>query len=165
MFEAIENAVQTILDNAGILYAITYHGEKQNALSGNSTMEEWGITLFKSNSSKHKGQSFEYFTGFEYRETVRGFKAVHMQNKTSVSGPWRATKSKTPHIAGFLYSALLDMQASEESFNNWCDNFGYDSDSIKAFNTYQACNEVADKLKAVIPHACIAQLREALQDY
>jgi len=41
----------------------------------------------------------------------------------------------------------LDAQAADSNFNDWCINFGYDNDSIKALNTYKQCCDIAVRLR------------------
>lgn len=72
---------------------------------------------------------------------------------------------KTPCNKDIMHSLLLDASAGSESFNDWCDNFGYESDSIKAFNTYQHCCNTAKELSKLFTRAELADMREQLQDY
>lgn len=55
-----------------------------------------------------------------------------------------------PTAYDLLSCLRLDSEAANESFSNWCANFGYDNDSIKALNTYNACVETARKLKVAL---------------
>ena len=41
----------------------------------------------------------------------------------------------------------MDSMACNENFDDWCNNFGYSSDSIKALNTYKECIELGRKLR------------------
>jgi hypothetical protein len=66
-----------------------------------------------------------------------------------------------PTPASVLHCLLLDASALDESFDNWCSDYGYDSDSMSAFRTYQSCCDIAKKLYKVIPRI----IRELLQDY
>jgi len=40
-----------------------------------------------------------------------------------------------PDLAGVLHSLLCDMDAGEGTFKDFCDNYGYDTDSRKAYKT------------------------------
>ena len=55
-------------------------------------------------------------------------------------------KPKEPTLEDVLYSLVIDSEACEMSFNEWCANFGYDVDSRKALATYTECQENTDKL-------------------
>lgn len=70
-----------------------------------------------------------------------------------------------PTPASVLYCLISDSEANEYSFNDWCDNFGYNNDSIEAFNTYQACCKIGKDLLRVFTRTQIESLREILQDY
>jgi len=69
-----------------------------------------------------------------------------------------------PLAAGVLYSPLNN--GAEGNFIDWCSCFGYDSDSIKAMNTYNACCTEERRIKAVIGTGSVLQdLQTALEDY
>lgn len=75
------------------------------------------------------------------------------------------TLAVAPTPASVLYCLLSDSQASDYNFNDWCDDYGYDNDSIEAFNTYQKCCNTGKSLLKVFTHTQIEALREMLQDY
>ena len=64
-----------------------------------------------------------------------------------------------------LSGLLLNAAAGGMSFSEWCGEFGYDNDSIKALNIYKKCEETARALEKVFSLAQMAGLRKALQDY
>ena len=70
-----------------------------------------------------------------------------------------------PTAADVLYSLILDASARDSDFRDWCDEFGYSDDSIKAEKLYSACLENASKLDHVIPADLQKQISELLQDY
>lgn len=74
-------------------------------------------------------------------------------------------KRLAPTAASVLYGLLSDASAMDESFSDWADNFGYDSDSIKTFNIYNACCAIGKQLKNVFTGEHLETLRELLQDY
>lgn len=78
---------------------------------------------------------------------------------------WSNDKPKPPTLNDVLHSLINDADARSMSFNDWCSEFGYDSDSMKAFNIYQACCESAKKLDILYTRADIEEIREALRDY
>lgn len=78
---------------------------------------------------------------------------------------WVQDRPKPPTLETVLHSLTLDSEAREMSLEDWCDAFGYDSDSIKALNTYQACCESAKKLNSIYTREEIKQIKEALQDF
>ena len=65
----------------------------------------------------------------------------------------------------FFYSLLSDMRAGEVIFDDFCSDFGYDSDSRKAFTIYEACQQNAKKLRAELTRAEIEELEKKLENY
>ena len=51
-----------------------------------------------------------------------------------------------PRAADVLSSLVSDASSVHESFEDWCANYGYDTDSRKAERTYKACQELAPKV-------------------
>ena len=77
-------------------------------------------------------------------------------------------KQRKPPVvtaAQVLYCLLLDTQACDQSFNDWCEDFGFDTDSRKALNTYLECQRIGTELRIIFNPAQRAKLQELLQDY
>lgn len=70
---------------------------------------------------------------------------------------------KKPTVDDVLYSLLGDSEAENMTFDDWCANFGYDSDSRKALETYIACQNNAKKLRRTGINIEAEKIR--LQDY
>lgn len=99
------------------------------------TADQWIITIGK--------EAFEYYTGIGHRKN---------------------DKPQKPELSSILHCLVMDASACNESFDDWCINYGYDTNSRKALETYLACQESALKLrKAGI--FITDELREFLQDY
>jgi hypothetical protein len=109
--------------------------------------DQWRVTL----SSKAGFHSFDYFTGLGLRS----------KPKTS----WVTPTPKKPKVADVLHSLIMDASAADENFHDWCANYGYSDDSIKAMNTYKACLEIAVALRKHFSPDTLRQVRELLQDY
>jgi hypothetical protein len=62
-----------------------------------------------------------------------------MGQRTPVSVP-------NPSLLEVCYSLTSDAQSGAESFEDFCSNFGYDTDSRKARKTWKACQKIAFKL-------------------
>lgn len=58
-----------------------------------------------------------------------------------------------PQLPEVLDSLASDASGTDEQFTDWCDNYGYDSDSRKAEAIYRACAENAAKLLALLGRA------------
>jgi hypothetical protein len=109
--------------------------------------DQWRVTL----SSKAGFHSFDYFTGLGLRH----------KPKTS----WATPTPKKPKVADVLHSLIMDASAADENFHDWCANYGYSDDSIKAMNTYKACLNIAVALRKHFSPDTLRQVRELLQDY
>lgn len=154
---------------------IVYCGE---GFSDDWEYDKWLVTITKFKTINNGGaiqgkvvEQFEYKTGLGHRylqpiaeQEVKRYKLRHGTQSYT-----RATNNcyyiKQPQIAAIIHSLLLDAEAGNESFSNWCDNFGYDSDSISAFDTYQACEKIAKQLNNLFNREQLQTLRDLLQDY
>ena len=88
------------------------------------------------------GQHFDYFTGIGHRVL---------------------SKPVTPKFDSILACLVQDAVGSGRSFDDWCSDYGYDTDSRNALQTYMDCQETAKKLRlARVPLHAEA---ERLQDY
>lgn len=100
----------------------------------NEQADQWSITI--------KGLSFDYYTGIGHRKNDRPVK---------------------PDPIDLLYSLVSDASACDESFDDWCSNYGYDTDSRKALDTYLKCQENALKLRKMGFN--LSDLQTLFQDY
>ncbi len=74
-------------------------------------------------------------------------------------------KPKAPSAADLLYSVLLDASYSAITFEDFCNNLGYDTDSRKALETYLLCQENGKKLGEIFTNAEEAELNSLLEDF
>jgi hypothetical protein len=115
------------------------------------------------------GQCFDYFTGIGQRainplsEIVRKNYMRKDWSYQSLSVTLKATKPVTPKFDSILACLVQDAVGSSQTFDDWCSDYGYDTDSRKALEIYMACQEIAKKLRlARVPVEAEA---ERLQDY
>lgn len=111
------------------------------------TVDQWRVTL----SSKAGFYSFDYFTGLGLRHKPRA--------------SWDTPKPKKPKVADVLHSLIIESSAADENFHEWCENYGYSDDSIRAMNIYKACLETSVALRKHFSPETLRQVRELLQDY
>lgn len=160
----IEKAIDDFLKSIGVEYAVISQGKGVKALG--SVMDKWEATFSKGNVLR----DFDFYTGIGHRVIdgmVRArlreyYKATpnkrrHELEKASVPFP--------PFAASVLHSLILDSSACDQSFDSWCADYGYDNDSIKARNTYDACQKNTDNMRAIFSRDQIEKLSELLQDY
>ena len=58
--------------------------------------------------------------------------------------------TKEPTAADALSSIILDANCGEQTFEDFCSEFGYDSDSRKAEKTWKACAKTAPKVRRLL---------------
>lgn len=126
----------------------------------------WNVTI----SYKSGFWAFPYKCGMGHIEKKPG--ALPMPNPpyrkgTIAYAEWEArnTRPKKPSNSDIMYSILTDAEAGNLSFNEWCDNYGYSNDSVKAFNTYQTCCEYAVFIRKVFTSEQVSAMQKALEDY
>ena len=102
------------------------------------------------------GVSFDYYTGIGHRvksgfRTESGYTFEEMKRKNlseeGIKSFCKISKPVSPRLDDLLHCLTSDAQASEQSFEDWCGDFGYDTDSIKALDTYRECQKIAGKLR------------------
>lgn len=119
---------------------------------GQTTRDGWGCYAWRVTLAR-AGQQFDtdYFMG--------------LAHATKPKTKWDTPKPKPPTAADVISSLLLDSEALNQSFPDWCDDFGYSSDSIKAFDVYRTCCDTGKNLRRVFTRAQLSELSELVQDY
>lgn len=145
----------------------------------------WIIEFGNENWNKTRNIRLEYFTGvghrfiktsnYKYPKPCYQVSTAHFTKSDNQLINSYFKKNNTirkpdiyvmqPEIAGVLYCYISDSEAMHESFNDWCDNFGYDKDSISAFNIYQDCCKHGKELYSFFPKETIEKLKAILEDY
>jgi len=155
MSDLIRSNVDSILSNAGIKFDAVCLGQNQD--DNKWQCFEWKCKLSKLDPALYinghqkatKSESFDFRMGIGYCKKDR----------------FGRTIPTAPHAADVLCSLILDSLACNVSFNEWCDMFGYDTDSRKALETYLLCQQNTEKMRNVINAETIKALEIALQDY
>ena len=173
--ETEQKVIEYLNSQFNFAWNIVYGGE---GISDQWSHDKWSITIGKNKTITNGGikqnkvvEQFEYKTGLGHRYLQPFAEREIRQNKynprsiayaQAVKNSWYI---KQPQVAAVLHCLLSDAEAGNESFSNWCDNFGHDSDSITAFNTYQACEKTAKQLNNLFNREQLQTLRDLLQDY
>jgi hypothetical protein len=117
---------------------------------------KWLVTL------RYNGQTYstEYNMGIGHANSPRkGNNYVFYSSTACAPENWRTDKSvdaanfrarwysdkrsaPTPKIADVLYCLLSDSQSGSQSFEDFCSDFGYDTDSRKAHATWETCKNI-----------------------
>lgn len=169
----IDIKVQQYLNALGVTYNAHYIG----AISGKWPHDKFSVVLTPTGKSPHL---FEFSTGTGHRVQLKNFKLPaktvfngnkHKEltgwNKAFVpdSSNWPQYRVVKPTAASVLYSILLDGSAIDMSFHDWCCDYGYDTDSISARSTYDACCTTGLQLRSLFTSEVRTVLSELLQDY
>ena len=118
---------ETAFDIESLPVKIDYVGE--TIRDNDWKCDQWRVSV----TSKAGFWSTDYFTGLGHRTKSRN--------------TWDKPKPVKPKIADVLYSLFSDAQAADLNFHDWCAEFGYSDDSIKALNTYKQCLEIGTMLR------------------
>lgn len=107
-----------------------------------------------------------YYTGTGHRKPKKGAFRTTARKGTVAYANWKRANLQpvAPCAADILYSLIMDSEAAGMSFDEWCENCGFDSDSRKAFNTYEQCCSIGKDLRKVFTANQRAELSELLQD-
>lgn len=159
----IEQSVADYLKSIGVEYSAGHIGTPRTPMGGKNPMDAWVITLQRGTSTY---EEFSYFTGLGHRKVPKSLKAPYWMKGRELS-KWNEQNAKPvkPNAAGPLYSFVMDASACEMSFGQWCDEYGYNTDSRKAESTYQSCQEQTDKMRRILSRAEIDHIQFLLQDY
>ncbi len=161
MSKETDDAVDAFLTSIFVEYHVTHMGEGK---LDEWEHDRWSVTFKGPNKTRCET---EFRTGLGLRK-----KAKRPVWEAKIEGPRGAArfhrlndKPQAPRAASVLYSLLMDGQALDISFNNWCDECGYDPDSMKAFSIYQACCEIGKKMHTMFNRENRETLAKLLEDY
>ena len=156
-----EKAVGAILIKNNIVYNVQYLGE---FINDNWKCDKWTVTFAGKDRNK---QEFEYHTGIGHRQCVKP-RPFGWGNYSAVQRRTWVKENEIPVIpfaGAVLYCLLSDMSSTNDTFADWCDNMGCDTDSRKALQTYLSCQENGAKLRKVFNNDLLKLLEKVLEDY
>lgn len=115
-------------------------------------------------------QKFDYFQGIGHRKAVRkdGRLSTILTSNLKINEHnllilEKESKIKPVDPKDVICCLLGDM--TDENFKDWCGNYGYDTDSIKADYIYKACLENTEKMEKLFTSEELEMMREQLEDY
>lgn len=170
----IETAVNEYLKAQGVTFAAVLTGSGKR---GDWECDSWSVKFTRPAKIVDGGKRIDakefvtdYHTGIGHRELTRmGELELRRAGKSSQryieSIKAQHSKPVSPQAASVLYSVLSEAQGAEQNFIDWCGDYGYDTDSMKAHATYTACCEQLQKVRAFFTMEERNTLQELLQDY
>lgn len=180
-FNATDVAVNELMIAAGIKLDVVYCGMNKS--------DEWNHDLFRVTFSKGAAKfSTDFNTGTGHRISREYGKFNHSDRKEIAKVGGKLCKvsdsdfvrddylrggnragiqvfTPAPCAAGILYCYVSDMDLGSESFEEFCSNCGYDTDSRKALEIYLACQSVGNEMTKFFGNTLLNEVRELLEDY
>lgn len=92
---------------------------------------------------------------------------LHYQGRTMAAVEYHqgSAHKKPPTAAGVLYALLFDAGSVEgQDFAGWCGELGYSQDSRRALSTYLECQDIAQRVRALLGRD-FAEFAEAARGY
>lgn len=149
---------------------------KYQAMGGTATKRDdwecdaWMIQFSRVRDGKTLTMDTMFYTGVGHR-VLTGYGEMELRRMGKATQSYRNrviaehSKAVAPRSASVLHSLLLDSSCAEQNFHDWCNDLGYDNDSVKAQGIYNACCEVLTKMRAFFTGTERQALQELLQDY
>ena len=102
----------------------------------------------------------------EWKRTATKYNCkITFKNQSYTFNFWMGSAhTKAPSKKDVLYSFIMD-DVSCMDFNEFCSNFGYDGDSLKALKTFKACQTQTDSFYRLFDEEEREMLKELLEDY
>lgn len=167
-------------------FSVNVQNARAEVEDGYLVLKFW-VTLLKNNQMVHqcdytmgsgfldlKAFNLDRFSSFSYTSAeeslIRSWKknptAKFLDHKVwaSAAEKTRAKQGVVPQLADVMYCLLMEGAAYVDgfTFGEWCDEYGYSDDSIKAREMFDACDETGRRLSRVCDYD---NMREIFQDY
>jgi hypothetical protein len=142
---ATEKAVSEFLKSIGTIHSVRFVGADNR---DGWECDSWAVTIYPADNIKRRN-------GAE----------IVTQYHTGTGSRSKQGRPQTPHIAGILYSLLLDASLGDDTFCDFCANCGYDDDSRKALAIYLQCQKTGEQMRKVFSSTEREHLSFLLQDY
>lgn len=107
---------------------------------------------------------FNHHYRFEIRMSYNG-KRCYFRYATSYLD-WRNAKEELDEsdYMNALNCVLSDSYAAQGSFKDFCSEFGYSDDSIKALNTYKECKRLYERLNKLFSGLNLLSIQNELEE-
>lgn len=164
-----EDQVDAAIAKAGVTYTVTHRGDGSGQRD-KWKHDKWEVKLERRAPDTAKllaTATFDYKTGIGLRSkpsSLMGAKPPRVN--TLAWHDWQATRKPVkPRAASVLHCLILDASALQENFGDWCSNYGYSEDSMKAMAIYQECCKHGRELRAVLDRELYDEISTLLEDY
>ncbi len=125
----------------------------------------WNVTLtrYNPNGSEAATIDTEFRTGegcIIPKHLLAHYKGIKRNTLAHEQMMHQWAKPEKPTVETVLNCLVSDSEAMSQSFEEWAGNFGYDSDSRKAEQTYFACQKSGTLLIKLLGRVLLAKLQE-----
>lgn len=178
--------LKTFIDSLALTYNVTFvpQSASRNSTEKNPSLN-WRVSIARpqrstANIATDYMQGIAHVPGYVHtigRLTVTQAEAYREQHRAAELGTYPQARNgklcsylprkplSAPNIADVLHSLVLDGDAANRSFDDWCSELGLDTDSRKAERMYDACRDIGRQLQRMFTHDELARLQELFQDY
>lgn len=158
---------EKFVKNADFHFVKEYTGHRLYFDGDKERRATFKITVF-SNTDKAKSFSYDFGNSVAESFKARNREGVHfMQNaksfasyETSELHKRDIVEVKTPPSDYSLLSCMASDSYQSDTFEDWCDDFGYDTDSRKALDTFLKCQIISADINRFFTETELEQLCE-----
>lgn len=161
--DIIRDSVSKALSAIGVQFNAVYRGETtRDGGEKPWQCDEWACAFSRDKSGQesrakpYRAQNtlpMPYYMGLGHRKSK--FPKDHMLH---------SSKPTAPHAADLIYSIYMD-DTRGATFEEWASNFGYDTDSRKAMDTYLDCQEQHNKAQRFFGRDVLSKLSRLVEGY
>jgi hypothetical protein len=134
--------------------------------AGESPTLRWRVSVRRNGREFH---ATDYSAGCahapEYKKAKALTAAVKAECETGIVYGTRTIPVPPPAVADVISSLLLDASGTDERFEDWAGNYGFDPDSRTAERMYRDCQETAAALRRTFTADELAEMEAAFADY
>jgi len=161
----IETAVDEFLKSIDVTVATVCRGERN---SEGWVHDLWDVSFIRGDGLRGVLDT-EFRTGVGHRKASIPMPADirRLAPNILMRVEWekRYIKPVAPPAASILSSLILDSGIGGSTFEEFCGDFGYDTDSRKAFDTYMACQKILNKVRALFSPEEIERITDLVASF
>ncbi len=175
-FEDMRAAVLAVLAREGITYTAQFVPQSisRHSAEKDKTLN-WRITFTRPHPT-NRCMSIDYSQGIGHIPAITGKSyPLEMQlrareasetGKYQVAADLRRVKSlPVPAVADVVHCLVMESTNDHNGFEDWAHEYGYDTDSRKAEETYDACRKQTRDAENVFGRAVLTELAKILEQY
>lgn len=149
--------IDSIYDIEALPYTVKYIGECTPKSFG-TLCDRWLVSIC--------GLEFDFYTGTGHRRVKAAAPPAPTNIKTVAYAQWASAylKPVQPNILDVIGCLAMDSAAFTQSFYNWCEEYGYNTNDNDAISTYRECIKNAEKMLQVFSRQDIQKIAELTAD-